>query len=403
MPKQRLDTLLAERGLFTSRSRAAASVMAGEVLVGAGARRAEKPGEMVDPETEVTVREPPRFVSRGGIKLENALARTGIAVAGRHALDVGASTGGFTDCLLQRGAARVTAVDVGYGELDYRLRTDPRVRVLERTNARTLTPAMLAAPSALAGSAADGQPALPLARGAEGPPLESTAPREGAALQGGATPPPLESTAPREGAALQGGAIPPPLESTAPREGAALQGGATPDLAVIDVSFISLTKVLPAVLACLAEPYDVLALVKPQFEVGRERVGKGGVVRDPAARREALIAVGLAALRIDTTPSAARSIDATSSAARSSDTTPSPPAVLGFYSSGLPGPKGNRETFIWLAEPTRAGGAQSAADVEHMALREEPLACEPSGRRQVVREVGPDGTRAELGQPGGQL
>ena len=179
MGKQRLDTLLAERGLFDSRSRAAASVMAGEVRVGAGGRRAEKPGEMVAADVVVSVAERPRYVSRGGIKLENALARTEIAVAGRIALDVGASTGGFTDCLLQRGAAAVVAVDVGYGELHHRLRTDPRVHVLERTNARALEPAML------------------------------------------------------------------PV---------------VPNLAVVDVSFISLTKVLPAVLGCLAAPYDVLAL-----------------------------------------------------------------------------------------------------------------------------------------------
>jgi 23S rRNA (cytidine1920-2'-O)/16S rRNA (cytidine1409-2'-O)-methyltransferase len=268
MAKQRLDTLLAERGLFASRSRAAASVMAGEVRVGSGGRRAEKPGEMVAADAFVSVDERPRFVSRGGIKLENALTRTGIAVAGRRALDVGASTGGFTDCLLQRGAAEVTAVDVGYGELHHRLRSDPRVQVLERTNARALVPAML------------------------------------------------------------------PY---------------VPDLAVVDVSFISLTKVLPALLACLAEPYDVLALVKPQFELGRERVGKGGVVRDSAQRRAALVTVGLAAARIE-----------------------GPPAVLGFYSSGLPGPKGNRETFIRLAEPGRSGAAGSAEEIERMALVEEP-------------------------------
>src|SRR5271167_4320837 len=125
--KQRLDTLLAERGLFESRSRAAASVMAGEVRVGADGRRAEKPGEMVAADVVVIVAERPRYVSRGGIKLENALTRTDIAVAGRVALDVGASTGGFTDCLLQRGAAAVVAVDVGYGELHHRLRGDPRV------------------------------------------------------------------------------------------------------------------------------------------------------------------------------------------------------------------------------------------------------------------------------------
>ncbi len=270
MSKQRLDTLLAERGLFDSRSRAAASVMAGEVRVGAGGRRAEKPGEMVAADVVVSVAERPRYVSRGGIKLENALARTAIAVAGRIALDVGASTGGFSDCLLQHGAAGVVAVDVGYGELHHRLRTDPRVHVLERTNARMLEPAML------------------------------------------------------------------PV---------------VPNLAVVDVSFISLAKVLPAVLGCLAPPYDVLALVKPQFEAPRERIGKGGVVRDPAARHAALVAVGLAVGGI-ASPAG-------------------PPAVLGFRSSGLPGPKGNRETFVWLAEPGRARAAQSSEEIEHMASEEE--------------------------------
>jgi 23S rRNA (cytidine1920-2'-O)/16S rRNA (cytidine1409-2'-O)-methyltransferase len=259
MRKQRLDTLLAERGLFPSRSRAAASVMAGEVCVGAERRRAQKPGEMVAADAALSVAERARFVSRGGIKLENALAGTGVAVAGRRALDVGASTGGFTDCLLQRGAAEVVAVDVGYGELAYALRTDPRVRVLERTNARNLAPEIVR--EAL-GGAARGAPASLL-----------------------------------------------------------------PDLAVVDVSFISLRKVLPAVLDCLAANCELLALVKPQFELGRERVGRG-VVRDGGDRREALVAVGLAARELGA-------------------------AVLGFCSSGLPGPKGNRETFVWLARGAR--------------------------------------------------
>ena len=214
MGKRRLDTLLAERGLFPSRSRAAASVMAGEVRVGAEERRAAKPGEMVDVAERVRVIERPQFVSRGGIKLANALASTGLEVAGRRALDVGASTGGFTDCLLQRGAVEVIAVDVGYGTLAWSLRSDSRVSVMERTNARALTPPMLPA----ARSGPDG----------------------------------------------------------------------LPDLATIDVSFISLAKVLGAVLACLARPYDVLALVKPQFEVGRDQVGRGGVVRDETARRGAV-------------------------------------------------------------------------------------------------------------------
>ncbi|HEY4997037.1 MAG TPA: TlyA family RNA methyltransferase, partial [Solirubrobacteraceae bacterium] len=222
MPKRRLDTLLAERGLFVSRTRAAASVMAGEVRLGTGQRRAEKAGEMVDETELVTLEARPGYVSRGGIKLANALSATGLRVSGRSALDVGASTGGFTDCLLQQGALEVVAVDVGYGTLDYSLRIDPRVLVMERTNARTLTPELIA-------SAAG-----------------------------------------------------------APRE--------RPDLATIDVSFISLEKVLAAVLGCLAGGYEVLALVKPQFELGRGRVGKGGVVRDSAERREALLGVGQAAL-----------------------------------------------------------------------------------------------------------
>ncbi len=277
MGKRRLDTLLAERGLFPSRSRAAASVMAGEVRVGVGERRAAKPGELVDVEERISVSARPAYVSRGGIKLANALDACGLDVRGRRALDVGASTGGFTDCLLQRGAGEVIAVDVGYGTLDYRLRSDPRVSVMERTNARALTPAMLAPPRA------------------EGP----------------------------------------------------AGTGSLPDLATVDVSFISLGKVLGAVLGCLAERYDVLALVKPQFELGRGRVGKGGVVRDAHDRREALIGAGAAALELGA-------------------------AVLGFYSSGLPGPKGNLETFVWLAEPARGEGTREAAALERMALEVEP-------------------------------
>jgi 23S rRNA (cytidine1920-2'-O)/16S rRNA (cytidine1409-2'-O)-methyltransferase len=258
MEKRRLDALLAERGLFSSRSRAAASVMAGEVRVGPSERRAMKPGELVDVEERVSVAERPTYVSRGGIKLANALQSSGLEVAGRRAIDVGASTGGFSDCLLQRGVREVIAVDVGYGTLSWSLRNDPRVTVLERTNARALTPAML------------------------------------------------------------------PYE---------------PDLAVLDLSFISLSKVLEAVLGCLAPGYDALALVKPQFEVGRGRVGKGGVVRDADERRAALKGVGQAALALGA-------------------------AVLGYHSSGLPGPKGNRETFVWLADPVRASGeARSPAAV----------------------------------------
>lgn len=265
MGKQRLDTLLVERGLLPSRSRAAASVMAGDVRVGPDGRRALKAGEMVDEDVEVALSSRPPYVSRGGVKLKNALEASEVPVSGRRAIDVGASTGGFTDCLLSEGAAEVIALDVAYGQLDYRLRTDERVHVIERSNARAITPEDL------------------------------------------------------------------PYE---------------PDLAVVDVSFISLGKVLPAVLACLAPVHDVLALVKPQFEVGRDRVGKGGVVRDPAARRAALTAVGVQALRLGE-------------------------SVLGFYSSGLPGPKGNLESFVWLAEGPRGAGASSEEDVEAMAKQVE--------------------------------
>lgn len=259
MPKRRLDTLLAERGLFASRSRAAASVMAGEVRVGAGGRRASKPGELVDEREQIAVDAPAQYVSRGGVKLANALAATGVSVRGRLALDVGASTGGFADCLLQNGAREVIAVDVGYGTLDYGLRNDPRVTVLERTNARTLTPALVAA---------------------------------------------------------------------------AREDAERPDLATVDVSFISLKKVLGAVLGCLAPGYDVLALVKPQFELGRGRVGRGGVVRGAADRREALVGAGRAAIALGA-------------------------ALQGFVSSGLPGPKGNRESFMWLVDPAKGAGSRN--------------------------------------------
>jgi 23S rRNA (cytidine1920-2'-O)/16S rRNA (cytidine1409-2'-O)-methyltransferase len=273
MEKRRLDTLLAERGLFPSRSRAAASVMAGQVRVGAGERRAAKPGEMVAVDEEVRVEAPPAYVSRGGIKLENALRACGLEVAGRRALDVGASTGGFTDCLLQRGAAEIIAVDVGYGTLDYRLRSDPRVAVLERMNARSLTPALL-----------------------------------------------------------------PPARDGSSR---------APDLATIDVSFISLAKVLGAVLACLEPGHDVLALIKPQFELGRGRVGKGGVVRAADDRREALVSVGERAIELGA-------------------------AVRSYHSSGLPGPKGNLESFIWLSDPEQGHGTRDPGGLALLAAEAEP-------------------------------
>jgi 23S rRNA (cytidine1920-2'-O)/16S rRNA (cytidine1409-2'-O)-methyltransferase len=262
--RRRLDTLLAERGLYESRTRAAAAVMAGEVHLGSERRPAAKPGQLVTDDVAVQVDSPPPFVSRGGVKLANALDAFGVDPAGRLCLDVGASTGGFTDCLLQRGAGHVTALDVAYGELSWTLREDPRVTVLERRNARELGSGEL---------------------------------------------------------------------------------DAAPDLMVIDVSFISLAKVLPAVAAAAAARFDLLALVKPQFEVGRERVGRGGVVRSAEDRRAALVDVGRFA-REELGLS-----------------------VLGFASSGLPGPAGNRESFAWLAEAGREG---DVADLEGAARRAEP-------------------------------
>ena len=263
MRRVRLDNLLSERGVFPSRSRAAASVLAGEVMLLPERRRAQKPGQLVAEDVELELCTGPAYVSRGGVKLANALDQLGVDVVGRHALDVGASTGGFTDCLLPRGAAHVVALDVAYGQLDWSLRCDGRVTVIERANARDLEAAH-----------------LPFA----------------------------------------------------------------PDLVVIDVSFISVVKVLDPVLAATAPGFDCLALIKPQFEVGRAAVGKGGVVRDSQARREALVRVG----------SAARELGVT---------------VLGYASSGLPGPKGNLETFVWLAEGSRPGGVD---DLEAAAREVEP-------------------------------
>jgi 23S rRNA (cytidine1920-2'-O)/16S rRNA (cytidine1409-2'-O)-methyltransferase len=238
--KSRIDAVLADRGLFPSRTAAAGAVRAGEVRIGRDGPVALRPSQLVEPDASLIVDEGPRYVSRGGTKLENALKALEIDVSGRYCLDVGASTGGFTDCLLQRGAARVAATDVAYGQLDVRLRQDPRVHVIERLNARAMGPADL------------------------------------------------------------------PF---------------TPSLATVDVSFISLVKVLPAVVRCLEPGGEVLAMVKPQFELGRERVGRG-VVRDAGDRREAILEVARAAQGLGL-------------------------PIRGFASSGLPGPKGNRETFVW--------------------------------------------------------
>lgn len=216
MKRERVDKLLVERGLAESRTKAQALVMAGVVL--ADEQRVEKPSELVSAGARLRVKgtdDPAaRYVGRGGLKLERALAEFSVEVAGLTCLDVGASTGGFTDCLLQRGARRVVAVDVGHNQLDWRLRQDARVEVREGVNARYLRP-----------------------------------------------------------------------EDFSEKFG----------LAVMDVSFISATKVLPALPALLTDDGRIITLIKPQFEVGRGEVGKGGIIRDPLKHRRVIEEVNAAA------------------------------------------------------------------------------------------------------------
>ena len=249
----RIDRLLVERGLVESREQAARLILAGEVLV--DGKRVSKAGTLVARDAGVELQGRSPFVSRGGEKLAHALDAFQMKVAGRVCLDVGASTGGFTDCLLQRGAARVYAVDVGVGQLDAKLRKDPRVVVMEKTNARALDPRIF---------------------------------------------------------------------------------GEQPTLAVIDVAFISLEKVLPSVFGVLAPRGEVIALVKPQFEVGREAVGKGGVVRDPALHRQAVARLARYAVLRGW-------------------------HVLGVTASPLRGPKGNREFFLHCSSHGR-----TVSDLESM-------------------------------------
>ena len=261
----RLDAELVRRGLARSREQAAELVAAGRVSV--GGQVATKPATQVVPAEAIVVAagptDEPAYVSRGGHKLAGALdAFETLAVAGRHCLDAGASTGGFTDVLLRRGAAHVLAVDVGYGQLAWPLRTDERVTVLERTNVRTLDPDMVGRP---------------------------------------------------------------------------------PELVVGDLSFISLALVLPALVGCAAPGADLVLMVKPQFEVGRERLGPGGVVRDPALRAGTVRAVAAAAAQLGQ-------------------------GIAGVTASPLPGPSGNVEYFLWM----RAGAAPLAeADLER-AIQEGP-------------------------------
>ena len=251
--RERLDVLLVDRGLFATRAQARAAVLAGEITV--DGHVVDKPGTQIAGGALLAAAARRRYVSRGGDKLDHALLELGVSVEGEDVVDLGSSTGGFVDRLLQGGAARVIAVDVGYGQLDWKLREDPRVTVLERTNARQLTPER-----------------LPFA----------------------------------------------------------------PSFVTADLSFISLTVALGPVLECLREGFRGLVLVKPQFEAGRERVGKGGVVRDPAVHRDVL--------------------DRVAGWLQGKGTT-----VEGVCDSGHPGPKGNVEYFILFSDARHAGAASPPA------------------------------------------
>lgn len=257
--KQRLDLVLVERNLVPTRAKAQALILAGSVFV--NGQKRTKAGEPIAADAAIEVRDALPFVGRGGYKLDHALEAFGLSPAGCVALDVGACTGGFTDVLLQRGAARVYAIDVGYGQLDYRLRTDDRVVVLERTNIRQL----------------------------EALPLTSDAADTGPVLA---------------------------------------------DCGVVDVSFISLKLVLPAMQRLLRPDAWIVALIKPQFEAGPQDVGRGGVVRDPRVHR--------------------RVLHETLSFAAEHDLHPH-----GLALSPITGPAGNREFLAWL------GGAGPALAVDH--------------------------------------
>ena len=261
--RSRLDAELVRRGLARSRQHAVSLIAEGRVAV--SGRAATKPATGVEPGTPVVVRtdpDEPSWVSRGAHKLLGALDALPVAVEGRRALDAGASTGGFTEVLLSRGVAEVVAVDVGYGELAWSLRTDDRVRVVERTNVRTLTPEAIGGPV---------------------------------------------------------------------------------DLVVADLSFISLRLVLPALIGCTNDDADQLLMVKPQFEVGRERLGAGGVVRDPEHRVQAVLDVARAAADLGW-------------------------GTAGVVASPLPGPAGNVEFFVWLR---RDAGPPREDDVRR-AVQEGP-------------------------------
>ena len=248
MTRERIDKVLVERGLAESRTRAQALILAGQVLV--REQRIDKPGQLIDPNDDIRIKgETLRYASRGGMKLETALREFKINPEGKNCLDVGASTGGFTDCLLQHGAERVWAIDVGHNQIVWRLRQDPRVVVQEGVNARNLSPDQF------------------------------------------------------------------PVRF---------------DIATIDVSFISLTKVLPPVRNVVKEGADLIALVKPQFEVGKGEVGRGGIVTDPIKHQRVLDEIERAALEIGLSP-------------------------VGLIESPILGAEGNREFLMHLVRPGSAG------------------------------------------------
>lgn len=268
-----LDLAVLERGLAETRERARALILAGKVLV--DGRVVDKAGTLVGAGTQVALMGSDHpYVGRGGVKLERALEELGVTAAGRVCLDLGASTGGFTDCLLRHGAVLVYAVDVGRGQLAQRLRADPRVVVMERTNARMLDPAAFVE---------------------------------------------------------------------------------RPDLATVDLSFISLAAILPLLPPLLADTGEILALVKPQFEVGKGQVGKGGVVRDAGQHRRVIAGLGRLAVQVGM-------------------------KILGASSSCLLGPKGNREFFLHLSltgPSTRLGPGIDPEEAAERAVS----ACPEPGRR----------------------
>lgn len=298
MAKQRLDTLLVSLDLCSSRQQAQALIRTGKVSI--NQQIVDKPGTEVDIAAKIQIKERSRYVSRGGDKLAKALEVFAIPVAGRICLDGGISTGGFTDCLLQAGAALVYGVDVGYGQADWRLRNDPRVILKERTNLRYMTATELY----------------------------------------GNSPPPAPP--------CQGG------------EQDSLPIGAYADLAVVDVSFISLDKILPALWELLAPPREAVLLVKPQFEVGRERVGKKGVVRDSATQADAIFQVWKAA------------------------------TALGWQQRGLTwspllGPAGNIEYLLWLGIDREQEPEPRA--IEESVVKERIAEVTKAAARELVDRV----------------